>query len=224
MCLGFDAELLLAAADPAAEIRYLAAIVLARATRLADSEAVPCLERALAVPAAQLACQGWGASLDSPPPPPSARLVALEAFGARCAAAGSGPPRLLARTLAHAWADAGTRAVAARALAQLSARPAVSAGLSSDEEVGGEVVGALAAALSGDADRYVRGYAADALVSLLVHGGSDAARAALEAAFGDLGTVAVLQGQDQGLADARARCRSLCARRWCPLTTPLSPF
>ncbi|EOD40127.1 hypothetical protein EMIHUDRAFT_454304 [Emiliania huxleyi CCMP1516] len=162
---GFDAELLLAAADPAAEIRYLAAIVLARATRLADSEAVPCLERALAVPAAQLACQGWGASLDSPPPPPSARL-----------------------------------------------------------EVGGEVVGALAAALSGDADRYVRGYAADALVSLLVHGGSDAARAALEAALGDLGTVAVLQGQDQGLADARARCRSLCARRWCPLTTPLSPF
>ena len=180
--------------------------------------------------------------------PPSACLVALEAvgvLGALPASRASCPPfaALLARTLACPHADASSRAVAARSLAQLSAQGSLlSCGDNGDSSV--ETLRALAGALLSDGDRYVRGYAAEALASaLMVGSGSEAesleiSRQALAAAITpeDVASpekTAHIERIDNAEGGATAQATSavpaagarwLCQRRWCPLTTPLSPF
>ena len=114
---------------------------------------------------------------------------------------------------------------------------------------GQAAVEALASALEADPDRYVRGYAAEALVSVLLLSGRVLRRAAGEGSGGGrdgdvmrerareaLATAFPQQVLNAALSDAgglddrerdahgHARCRWLCAQRWCPLTTPISPF
>lgn len=263
---GFDAECLLAAADPAAEISYLATLVLARSASLREGDGALALQQQLArilEPAAMRlhTCLPKGGAtaemvvhLEEPgadlelQAPPSACLVALEAvgvLGALPASRASCPPfaALLARTLACPHADASSRAIAARSLAQLSAQGSLlSCGDNGDSSV--ETLRALAGALLSDGDRYVRGYAAEALASaLMVGSGSEAesleiSRQALAAAItpedvASAEKTALIERIDiaEGGATAQATsaapaagARWLCQRRWCPLTTPLSPF
>jgi hypothetical protein len=140
--------------------------------------------------------------------PPSACLVALEALGSSptpgagqrsvdvseggqggqggqgCQEAYGLSMQLLARTLGSPCADAGTRAIAARALAQQCAQgallpagryPPQAEPLLGCSCAASAVIGSLSAALASDGDRYVRGYAADALASAFLVRGPTAA-------------------------------------------------
>ena len=274
---GFDAECLLAAASPHAEAAYHSTLVCARGDRRAldgrGPDRTPQLLRALGPPPPSSPSEGLEYTA-----PPSARLVCLEALGWHAARSEHAPRAvaLLASSLACECTDAGTRAVAARALAQLAAQGTLGAAaapacrmpapggscaprgpeeepsLPPAAEWDGTVVAAvaaLAAALEGDPDRYVRGYSADALASLLLleaAAGGASKRAALERAEQAL-TAAISQaevaeavrrarrtGADADAGDettgetdddpAHGAVRWLCARRRCPLTSPRSPF
>ena len=239
---GFDAELLLAASSPSAEAAFLAVTVLARTPPGRANEGK------------------WDATsllltlLDGKllHVPPSARLVSLEALGAHAAhaAVASGPVasaplasapvavERLSRTLTNERADAGTRAIAARALAQLAAQGALLTKEGADGATE-HAVEALAAAAASDADRYVRGYAAEALASILFVCASgwtsdaaaaksssallEACRAGLEAVVSTVVVAEALRRRGEG-DDPHTLVRWVCARRWCPLTTPEHPF
>lgn len=240
---GFDAECLLAAADPDAEAHYLRTLVSARAyPPICSTSFIASLFPAVGDGAAgdgDLASLAGPAGGGTPPPhraprpPPSARLVALEALGSEREGSTRAAADLLSWALSAPTADGGTRAVAARALAQLGAQGALPGAA-----LGGAVT-ALAAAARSDPDRYVRGYAVDALASIVLlpaasaasAGGSardhdDAAvraGAALEAALGPE-DVAAARLLASAAGDAARAVRWLCSRRRCPLTTPESPF
>ena len=256
---GYDAECLLAATDRRAEARYFGVLALIRSGcgELPHHSELFAALRQLGHP-----CR----------PPPSACLVLLEALGADmprccsrgaiadgCAAQEAAAPTYgassrsllhervvcLASSLTHAHADAGTRAVAARALAQLAARR-----LLGETTAACVAATALAAALATDADRYVRGYAADGLASLLLcHARADStARAAIQppstitthessapceaAAVAQSALSAAISAKHVDAAIHKARdareqdtaARWLCARRRCPLTSPSSPY
>ena len=79
----------------------------------------------------------------------------------------------------------------------------------------------LMAADASDADRYVRGYAFEALAAMEPVAGAKL-RAALEQA--DDHSALDTAEPEACAASADERCRWLCARRLCPLTTPTSPF
>ena len=158
-----------------------------------------------------------------------ARLAALEACGTLAAARRGvdAVSKRIALVLTHAHADAGTRALAARAFAQLGAQ-----GVLTIARVGvgakDAAIEALAVAAASDPDRYVRGYAVDALASVLLlestaSGEQNVARAALEAVLAPEDVAAALHRRTEG-DDPQAIVRWLCARRWCPLTTPAAPF
>ena len=220
---GFDAELLLAAASPPAEVAFLASMVLARSPTVPDaldqsSRAVDALSVLLAL-------------LDAPDAttPPSARLAALEACGTLAAASRDvdAVSKRIARVLTHAHADAGTRALAARAFMHLGAQ-----GVLTIARVGPDAkdatIEALAVAAASDPDRYVRGYAVDALASVLLlepiaSGEQSVAMGALEALLAPEDVAAALHRRSEG-DDPQVIVRWLCARRWCPLTTPEAPF
>ena len=195
---GFDAECLLAASNKEAEAVYMAAVVLARNPEALDGSgmtAAQLLERFL---------------MPTPVPlslPPSARLVALESLAHPAIHTSTGVPALrllaaiLTNPLSHGWADAGTRAVAARALAHVAAQGLlrISDTLEAPCSDHGPMISqtfaaaeALAAAADRDPDRYVRGYAFEALMS--------------------------------ATSTEQTEVRRSCAERWCPLTTPTSPF
>ena len=99
----------------------------------------------------------------------SARLVAIEALGVH----GAEPPyapaavaQLAAVVASTCGEDGGARAVAARALAQLSARAI--GGTRALAVAVGSAVGILSVAVQLDPDRYVRGYASEALANVAV--------------------------------------------------------
>ena len=99
----------------------------------------------------------------------SARLVAIEALGVHGAEPPYAPAAVaqLAAVVASTCAeDGGARAVAARALAQLSARAI--GGTRALAVAVGSAVGILSVAVQLDPDRYVRGYASEALANVAV--------------------------------------------------------
>ena len=217
---GFDAECLLAAADPGAEVRFMAMLILARnPCLLNDKQELDCGQSKAAALLKLLAAPSHLR------PPPSACLVALEALGMHSfSMAAVGPDAdslvpqaaaLLAVTLASPAADSGTRAIAARALAQLAAQDAFVATMDV-----ADAVAALHAACMGDTDRYVRGYAFEALVGMLHF---SAARDALRSCSEDVASCLQMAASGRRLA-REASHRWLCARRVCPLTSPESPF
>ena len=99
----------------------------------------------------------------------SARLVAIEALGVHGAEPPYAPAAVaqLAAVVASTCAeDGGARAVAARALAQLSAQAI--GGTRALAVAVGSAVGILSVAVQLDPDRYVRGYASEALANVAV--------------------------------------------------------
>jgi len=99
----------------------------------------------------------------------SARLVAIEALGAHGAEplyAPAAVAQLAAVVACTCGEDGGARAVAARALAQLSARSI--GGTRALAVAVGAAVGVLSVALQHDPDRYVRGFASEALANVAV--------------------------------------------------------
>ena len=116
----------------------------------------------------------------------SARLVAIEALGVHGAEPPYAPAAVaqLAAVVASTCAeDGGARAVAARALAQLSAQAI--GGTRALAVAVGSAVGILSVAVQLDPDRYVRGYASEALANVAVlatvHAQSSPSSAELEA-------------------------------------------
>ena len=187
---GFDAECLLAASNKEAEAVYMATVALANNPKaLKESDG--------AWPAELLKDFQYGKATIIPPP--SARLVALESLAHPAIHRHvSWMWGLLGATLQDTHADAGTRAVAARALAHIAAQgflPEVGDYLRDNTPLEGTALllaGTLAAAANRDADRYVRGYAFEAIAS--------------------------------ATSTEQTEVRRRCAERWCPLTTPTSPF
>ena len=242
---GFDAECLLAAARPPAEAAYFSTLVLARSMAVASRGST----------SGELLL---GLLRPGSLAPPSARLVALEALGAHATArwrdggvAAAAPSlRFLIDVVRAPHSDAGTRALACRALAHVAS--GAPAALELVAEDGPGAVGALAIALASDPDRYVRGYAAEALASVAVARGRSSpcgqtAAGALASCLVDRAsarsadatrvadpesddeTAEVLQlctqaGSGGGASPSGVVVRWLCARRRCPLTTPSSPF
>ena len=99
----------------------------------------------------------------------SARLVAIEALGAHGAEplyAPAAVAQLAAVVASTCGEDGGARAVAARALAQLSARSI--GGTRALAVAVGAAVGVLSVAVQLDPDRYVRGFASEALANVAV--------------------------------------------------------
>ncbi|KAL1522683.1 hypothetical protein AB1Y20_017660 [Prymnesium parvum] len=223
---GFDAEMLLAASDPAAEALFLATVVSARMA--------PCGHGRLL-----LALYDSTSSI-------SIKLVVLEALGTHGAepACASEAAALLARVLSDAHADGGARAVASRALSQLTARclsddcPALRAALCTSVE-------AVSGALAADRDRYVRAHAFEALATLAMlrpyrrsppqgeerleeqRTRDRLPESASQALASFVQTDELLEAQARaavGPVEAHEAVRWLAAQRRCPLTTPESPF
>jgi hypothetical protein len=221
---GFDAELLLAAARPNAEARYLKLLAIARSS-----------------------AEGWASLLisvlRSSAVSTSERMVVLEALGSHGVGVGQARHsiRELCAVLASPMSDGGARAVAARALAQIGFQ-AISHTVASGEEVRlslAEATSSLSSALADDSCRYVRAHAAEALVCiLLAHAiAAESEKSSLYpgsvSAIHALSTSGGLALHDLKTCVARAivaphqshTCaRWLLCRRRCPITSPSSPF
>ena len=246
---GFDAELLLAAATPRAEVVYLALLAMGRGVGSGGAPALlAVLDRATPLVSPH---EGWGGHDDKDDAEEALRrgasisgqLVALEALGTHAAEAvhaASAVSRLLG-TLRDGRADGGARAVAARALSQLgtlalapTADPALRTAMAA-------AVAPLAAAMRADVDRYVRAHAAEALACAAMLAARDdasvdeAARAAAHDAAAALAEVMPAQDvveavrraaetDGRGEESAHLAIRWLFCRRRCPMTTPDSPF
>jgi len=174
---GFDAECMMAVADPSAAALYAATLAFARGARVAGAgprggeDVCGVALRLLRGPAAT------ALSI-------SVRLVLLESLGLHGGASPHAASRLASQLVADTAVDGAARAVGARVLSQLAARSIQDSlgaggprggcrGGAAEEAEGGGLGLALAAcvtplatALGSDPDRYVRGHAAEALASV----------------------------------------------------------